>query len=229
MPATSTGGVQTTLTPPLGRVGVQLYTLRSLVADDMHAIVRQIPLIKSCAPGTMEGAQVVFKNQNWYTRITGTTAEYFTSRDWPLQSGAMFGEDEVRRTQKVAVLGRSVADMLFVNEEPLGQTIRIKQQPFLVVGVLAAKGQSSFGEDQDDRIFVPYTTLQKKISGENWLQFLSCTAVNRNASLAAVPQIEALLRSEKSFYLLIPTDQPMSEQARAFHDWILAEARERTA
>src|SRR3972149_5615927 len=119
-------------------------------------------------------------------------------REIPLVSqcapGGMFGDDEVRRAQNVVVLGKTVADLLFVAEDPVGQTIRVKNQPFQVIGVLAPKGQSPWGDDQDDRIFAPYTTVQTKLSGQNWVQFLSCTAISREASLAAQPQIEALRR-----------------------------------
>ena len=160
------------------------WAVKTLVLEDMTAIQREVPLITNCAPGTMSSAQVVFRNQNWFTRVMGTTSDYLTVRDWPLLGGA----------QNVAVLGKTVSDILFVGEEPVGQTIRIKNLPFQVVGVLAPKGQSPMGDDQDDRIFVPYTTLQKKVSGQDWLQFLSCTAISREASVAAVPQINALLR-----------------------------------
>jgi len=170
------------------------WSVRTLVVADMHAIEGEIPLVRQCAPGTMSGGQVVFRNQNWYTRLMGTTGDYFSVRDWPLLAGTMFGEVEVRSSQNVAVLGKTVADFLFVTEDPIGQTIRIKEYPFRVIGVLAPKGQSPFGDDQDDRIFVPYTTLQKKLSGRESLQFISCTAVSREASLAAQTQIEKLLR-----------------------------------
>lgn len=170
------------------------WAVKTLVVDDMRAIEREVPLVRACAPGTMTSAQVVFRNQNWYTRVMGTTAEYFTVRNWPLLAGTMFGEGEVRSAQNVAVLGKTVADLLFLDEDPLGETIRIKEYPFQVIGVMAPKGQSPFGDDQDDRIFIPYSTLQKKISGQNWVQFISCTAVSREASRAAQAQIVSLLR-----------------------------------
>jgi putative ABC transport system permease protein len=168
--------------------------VRTLVADDMRAIQLELPFLTSCAPGTFTGAQVVFRNQNWGTSVMGTTSEYFSVRNWPLLAGTMFGEVEVRSAQNVVVLGKTVADYLFVDEEPIAQTVRIKEYPFRVIGVLAPKGQSAFGSDQDDRMFVPYTTLQKKLSGEDWLRFISCSAVSREASVAAVPQVESLLR-----------------------------------
>src|SRR3990172_2339451 len=170
------------------------WSVKTLTVDDMQAIEREIPLVRQCAPPVISSAQIVFRNQNWFTRVMGTTQSYFTVRNWPLLAGNMFGDDEVRRAQNVVVLGKTVADLLFVAEDPVGQTIRVKNQPFQVIGVLAPKGQSPWGDDQDDRIFAPYTTVQKKLSGQNWVQFISCTAVSREASVAAVPLVEALLR-----------------------------------
>ncbi len=169
-------------------------SVKTLKIADMEAIEREVPLIIKCAPGANSSGQVVFRNQNWFTRLMGTTENYFTVRNWPLLAGTLFGDEEVRSAQNVAVLGTTVADILFPDEDPLGQTIRIKEQPFQVIGVMAPKGQTSWGNDQDDRIFMPYTTLQKKISGQDWVNFLSCTAVSREASLAAQAQIEAVLR-----------------------------------
>src|SRR3990172_3507353 len=170
------------------------WSVKTLTVDDMQAIEREIPLVRQCAPPVISSAQIVFRNQNWFTRVMGTTQSYFTVRNWPLLAGNMFGDDEVRRAQNVVVLGKTVADLLFVAEDPVGQTIRVKNQPFQVIGVLAPKGQSPWGDDQDDRIFAPYTTVQKKLSGQDWVQFLSCSAISREASVAAQPQIEALLR-----------------------------------
>ena len=169
-------------------------SVKTLVVGDMEAIQSQIYLIRRCAPVTRSSAQVVFRNENWSTRMTGTTATYFGIRNYTLQSGTMFGDEEVRRAQNVAVLGQTVSDILFPREEPIGQTIRILNQPFTVVGLTVPKGQSAMGTDQDDVIFIPYTTLQKKISGEDWLRYISCEAESREASLPAQAQIEALLR-----------------------------------
>jgi putative ABC transport system permease protein len=177
-----------------GGARMGFWAVKTLTVDDMHAILREVPLVIDAAPGVMSSAQVVFRNQNWSTRVMGTTANYFTVRNWPLLAGALFSEDEVRSAQNVCVLGKTVADLLFVDVDPVGKTIRIKEMPFRVIGVLASKGQSPFGDDQDDRIFAPYTTVQKKLAGQDWLQFISCTAMSREASPAAQQQIEGLLR-----------------------------------
>ena len=168
---------------------------KTLVSEDVTAILRECPAVALAAPGTQTTAQVVYGNDNWGTRITGTTLEYFDIRSWPFKSGASFTEDDVTTAANVAVLGDTVRKNLFAATEPVGKTIRIGNLPFLVVGVLEAKGQSpAMSEDQDDNIVVPLTTLQKKITGQPWLRFVMVSAKSRSASYAAKEQIESLLR-----------------------------------
>jgi putative ABC transport system permease protein len=168
---------------------------KTLVRDDVTAMVKECPGVSSAAPGTQTSAQVVFENDNWGTRITGTTPDYFDIRAWPFQSGTSFTQDDVTTAANVAVIGDTVRKNLFATTEPVGKTIRIGNLPFLVVGVLEAKGQSpAMSEDQDDNIVVPLTTLQKKITGQPWLRFVMVSAKSRSASYAAKEQIEALLR-----------------------------------
>lgn len=168
---------------------------KTLVREDVNAILKECPAVASAAPGTQTSAQVVYENDNWGTRITGTTPEYFEIRAWLFQSGASFTQDDVTTAANVAVLGDTVRKNLFPNTEPVGKTIRIGNLPFLVVGVLEPKGQSpAMTEDQDDNIIVPLTTLQKKITGQPWLRFVMVSAKSRGASYAAREQIEALLR-----------------------------------
>ena len=167
---------------------------RTLVMEDLRAILREVPLIKEAAPLVMSRTQVVFQNQNWNTGIQGTTPNYFSIRRWTVQSGALFTEEEVESAANVCIIGTTVKNILFGSEDPVGQTMRIRNIPFRVVGVLESKGQSAMGDDQDDRIFAPYTTVQRKISGITWLQYVNASAISQEASLAAVPQIESLLR-----------------------------------
>ena len=177
-----------------GGARMGFWAVKTLTMDDLKAIIREVPLIRDAAPAVMARAQVVYQNQNWNTGIIGTTPNYFTIRNWPVRSGSVFGDDEVDSAAQVCLLGTTVAQILFGNEDPVGKQTRIGNLPFRVVGVLESKGQSVMGDDQDDRIFVPYTTVQKKISGITWIQFINASAVSREASLAAVPQITALLR-----------------------------------
>ncbi len=167
---------------------------KTLVYDDMKAIEREVPSVAAAAPGAGASAQVVYEGENWFTRLTGTEPQYLQIRDWPVADGANFTEDDVQHDADVAVIGDTVRQNLFGTTEPVGKTIRIGNLPFQVVGVLAAKGQSGMGQDQDDTILVPITTLQKKITGQDWLQFIMVSAVSQPASYAAQQQITSLLR-----------------------------------
>ncbi len=177
-----------------GGTRMGFWAVKTLTIDDMNAILREVPLIREAAPAVVSRVQVVYQNQNWNTGITGTTPNYFRIRSWPVQAGSIFGQDEVDSATNVCLLGTTVAHILFGDENPVGKQIRIGQLPFRVVGVLESKGQSVMGDDQDDRIFAPYTTVQRKISGITWIQFINASAVSREASNAAVAPITALLR-----------------------------------
>jgi putative ABC transport system permease protein len=167
---------------------------KSLVYDDMSAIVRECPAIKTAAPGTMATAQVVFGNDNWSTRVTGTEPQFFDIKVWPFQEGGAFTQADVESVNNVAVIGETVRKNLFGATDPLGQTIRINNLPFKVVGVLELKGTSPMGDDQDDTIVAPVTTVQKKMNGQTWLRWIMVSAISREASYAAQQQITALLR-----------------------------------
>jgi len=140
-------------------------TVPTLNVDDAKAILTEIPSVKYVAPTLGGVAQVVFGNQNWSTVINGTTPEALEIRDWPLSSGRPFIQQDIDGATKVCLLGKTVADNLFGGIDPVGQVIRIKNVPFTVIGVLAPKGQSTQGQDQDDTIIVPLTTAQKRLFG----------------------------------------------------------------
>ena len=168
--------------------------VKTLTMDDLNAILREIPIIKQAAPSVNTRQQVVYGNQNWNTSVTGTTPNYFDIRTWPVQAGSVFSDEEVDLAENVCVIGTTVSKILFVDENPIGKTIRIGNLPFRVDGVLESKGQSVVGQDQDDVIFAPYTTVQRKISGITWLQFINASAVSQEASVASVAPITSLLR-----------------------------------
>src|SRR6266852_1479376 len=168
---------------------------KTLVYADMQAILRECPAVKAAAPGSQTSAQVVFGNDNWATQINGTEPQYFDIRTWPFAEGSSFSQDDVAMAANVAVIGETVRKNLFGATDPVGQTIRINNLPFKVVGLLTAKGTSAaMGQDQDDIILVPITTLQKKITGQNWLRWIMVSATSREASYTAQQQITALLR-----------------------------------
>ena len=168
---------------------------KSLIYDDMLAIMRECPAAHAAAPGSSSSGQVVFGNDNWATRINGTEPQYFDIRTWPFQEGSSFTQNDVEMAANVAVIGETVRKNLFGAADSIGQTIRMNNLPFRVVGVLAPKGTSAaMGDDQDDIILVPITTLQRKITGQNWLRWIMVSAISRQASYAAQQQVASLLR-----------------------------------
>src|ERR1700688_1592750 len=167
---------------------------KTLTNDEMNAILREIPIIKQAAPSLGNHQQVVYGNQNWNTQVTGTTPNYFDIRSWPVQSGSVFSDDEVDIAANVCVIGTTVEKVLFLDEDPIGKTMRIGNLPFRVDGVLASKGQSAVGQDQDDVMFAPYTTVERQIQRITWLQTINASAISQEASLAAVAPITSLLR-----------------------------------
>jgi len=177
-----------------GGVRVGYGGVKTLTIDDMNAILREIPLIKEAAPSVNSRKQIVYGNQNWSTVINGTTPNYFEIRNWSIQSGSVFSDEEVDLAANVCVIGTTVAKNLFLDEDPVGKTLRIGNIPFRVDGVLESKGQNVIGQDQDDAVYAPYTTVQRKISGITWVQFINESAISPVASFAAVAPITSLLR-----------------------------------
>ena len=168
---------------------------KTLIYEDMVAILRECQSVKAAAPGSQATAQVVFGNDNWSTTINGTEPQYFEIRSWPMAEGSSFSQDDVSMAANVAVIGETVRKNLFGATDPIGETVRINNLPFKVVGLLTPKGTSAaMGQDQDDIILVPITTLQKKITGQDWLRWIMVSAVSKDASYTAQQQITSLLR-----------------------------------
>src|SRR2546426_3405909 len=130
----------------------------TLTVSDAKAILNEIPDIAAVSPEMRTETQVAAGNQNWFTRILGESPMYFEIRQWALAAGVVFTNQEVRSAGKVAILGQTVAQQLFGSDEPLGQIVRIKNVPFVVIGLLTSKGLSLKGVDEDDLIIVPYTS-----------------------------------------------------------------------
>ncbi|MBP8984238.1 MAG: ABC transporter permease [Syntrophobacterales bacterium] len=170
---------------------------QTLTKDDADAILKECPAVAQVAPIMNGVAQVVYGNMNWSTGVIGTTPSILDVRDWPLYSGRNFTEQDVRSATKVCLLGQTVVDNLFGAADPVGQIVRIKKLPFTVVGVLDRKGQSQHGQDQDDTIFIPVTTAQKKIFGTAFPGMVRTIMVKARSAEdldAAERQITALLR-----------------------------------
>jgi putative ABC transport system permease protein len=173
---------------------------KSLVYDDALAITREAPAVAAVAAASQTSGQIVFGNDNWSTGIIGTEPQYFDIRNWPIASGSAFDQQQMEQNANVVVIGETVRKNLFGATDPIGQTVRINTRtggslPFKVIGLLQAKGTApGMGQDQDDQVFIPLTTLQKKMTGETWLRFMMVSAVSLQASTAAEQQITALLR-----------------------------------
>ena len=171
---------------------------QNLTEDDARAVGTECRSVIYSAPMQQNQAQVVFGNNNWFTRIQGTTADYLTIRDMQVASGQPFTQSDVDSSAKVALLGKTVADNLFSGADPVGQIIRVKKVPFTVVGVLAPKGQSPTGQDQDDMIIMPISTAKKKVIGgrQNNMQVVGQILVqaHEGATKIAVSEIQGLLR-----------------------------------
>ncbi len=140
-------------------------TLLTITEDDARAIQRDVPSVEVAAPTVRGGVQAVVGNSNWSTAMQGVTPEYFQARDWGVAAGRLLTAEDVDAAGKVILLGQTVADNLFGGSDPLDQSVRIKTVPFTVVGVLARKGQSARGEDQDDTVIIPISTAKKKVLG----------------------------------------------------------------
>jgi putative ABC transport system permease protein len=170
-------------------------TMNTLTAEDFEAILRECPAVKMVSPSASSVAQVVFGNQNWNTRIEGFNEQLPALRNWKISQGSFFDESHVKTAARVAVLGQTVVTQLFDGIDPVGQTIRIRNLPFQVIGVLGKKGFNAFGRDQDDTIMVPFTTVQKKFqTSVQYVQSGIVGAVSARATYAAQEQITELLR-----------------------------------
>jgi putative ABC transport system permease protein len=165
----------------------------SLTPDDAVAIRRECTAVDAVAPSVRTFGQLVYGDQNWNTSITGTTADFAQVRQWQVQDGVFVTDSDVRGAAKVCVLGQTVKKQLFGDADALGATIRIKEIPFRVVGVLAGKGGSGH-DDQDDVVMIPLTTAQRKLLGITHVNSIVASAVSEKQVTAAVDQITELLR-----------------------------------
>ncbi|MGQ0701094.1 MAG: ABC transporter permease [Panacagrimonas sp.] len=167
----------------------------TLTLADAEAIA-ELPSVKAVAPQAFGSAQVVYGSYNWGTQVFGTTDAYLEVRGWDLASGTIFGDSDVRSAGRVAVLGQTVATQLFGFEDPVGKTIRINGSPYLVFGLLAPKGQSFDGRDQDDTVLVPVTTAQRKLFGSRFqgsLRMIMVQSVSEEAMTQTELDINSLL------------------------------------
>ena len=168
----------------------------STLTPDDAAAIREVPGVQYVAPGVNTRGQLVAGNMNWGTQVQGTDVDLPMIRSWPLKSGAFFTPADVVTASKVAVLGSVTAEQLFGAEiDPVGQVIRINNQPFTVTGVMSSKGQSGMGQDQDDVVYVPYTTVMKKMRGITSIQNVTVSAASAADTTPTADRIATLLRT----------------------------------
>ena len=172
-------------------------TQPTLSLADSEAILKECPAVSDVAPSLNGVAQIVYGNLNWSTGVVGTTSGMLSVREWPLTAGREFTDEDIRSAGKVCLIGTTIVDNLFGDTDPLNQIIRIKRVPFKIIGVLESKGQSAIGQDQDDVVYVPVTTAQKRLFGTAFPGMVRSIMV-KTASLEdlgrAEVQIKELLR-----------------------------------
>jgi putative ABC transport system permease protein len=174
-----------------------------LTEDDANAL-KKSTWISAVSPIVSTSAQIVAGNENWATRITGASPDYLTIRNWPVVSGSNFTDADAKSGTKVCILGKTVATNLFGDgADPVGQTVRIKHEPFTVIGVLQEKGSNSFGQDQDDIVIAPLATVQKKLMGIAWVNQIMASSITAEATDPATADATAILRQQ---HKLLPSD-----------------------
>ncbi len=169
-------------------------TNTTLTPDDLDAIEREAPAVSAVSPSVGTSVQLIFGNQNWTTRAEGVGLSYPQIRNRGVASGDFFTQGDIRTAARVAIVGQTVADQLFPGVEPVGQTLRVRNLPFRVIGVLERKGQTQFGQDQDDTLLIPYTTAMKKLLATTYVQTGYVSALTPKATFEAESQITELLR-----------------------------------
>jgi putative ABC transport system permease protein len=192
-----------------------------LTVEDLEAIKREVPSIALVSPVVNSRSQLVAGNQNWSTSIQGVSEQFPEIRKWAVGGGAFFTDSDVRSAARVIVIGQTIADNLFPGQDPLGQTVRVSNMPFRVVGVMARKGQDAQGRDQDDTAFAPYTSVQKKLLGSTRVQVAYVSAVTQDATYTAQSQIADLLRQRHRLAQGAPDDftvRNMSDVAEAANE-----------
>jgi putative ABC transport system permease protein len=175
--------------------GARIFTGSStLTPEDAEAIKTEAPNVAYVSPQVRSAAQVVAGELNWGTSIMGVGVEYPNIRAWNVAQGSFFTDADVKAASKVAILGNTVAENLFPNGDAVGQVVRIKNVPFKVVGVLEKKGGNMMGQDQDDTIVAPYTTIMKRLSGKTRIDMLYVSAASANAVQQAQTEVDSILR-----------------------------------
>ena len=170
-------------------------SMQTLKYDDAKAIESKVKNIDYVSPAVSTSSQLVNGSNNWNSSVQGVTPEFLAIRSLEIDYGSFITKNDLDKRQRVCVIGTTVASNLFENENPVGKTIRIKNQPFKVVGLLKSKGQSSMGQDQDDMVYIPLTTAQERVMGITYVQSINVQVSDPDKMDQVQEQIEQLLRS----------------------------------
>lgn len=180
-------------------------SVQTLKEQDIIAIKKQAQYISGVSPAVTQRGQVISGNLNWKTTVQGVSPDFLSIRNWPLSSGISFTDADVKTADKVCLLGQTVVANLFPSgENPIGKVIRFNTIPFKVIGVLAQKGENAFGQDQDDIVLAPYSTVQKRITASIYFQNIYCSATDQANTDKAVDELSSILRTS---HRLRPADE----------------------
>ena len=177
-----------------GGVNSGLGSASTLTLPDAEAIAREVTDVVAVSPEDSTTAQAIANGRNWSTTVAGESPDYLKIRDWKLASGSMFTDREVRSAAKVAVIGSKTANELFGPLNPVGQSVRLQNIPFVIIGLLESKGAGMGGQNQDDRILIPYTTAMKRVTGDKYLRSVNVEIASADRMEVAAQQITSLLR-----------------------------------
>jgi putative ABC transport system permease protein len=177
-----------------GGVNSGLGSASAITLADAEAIQREVPDVAAVSPEVSVTAQAIANGRNWSTTVVGESPDYLIIRDWKLAAGSMFNDSDIRSAAKIAVIGSKTANELFGPLNPVGQSVRIGNIPFTIIGLLESKGAGMGGANQDDRILIPYTTAMKRITGDRYLRSVNVEIRSADRMEIAQQQITSLLR-----------------------------------
>ena len=172
-------------------------SMSTLTPDEAQLIATEISGVVAVSGEVRDRQQVLANGMNWNTQVQGESPDYLSIRAWPLADGAMFSEADIKSAAKVAVIGKTVADQLFSGSDPLGQTIRLRNIPFKIVGVLTSKGVSFFGSDQDDTVIIPYTSAMRRVMGRQYLSAILIQAASPKDMSRIQADVASLLQQRR--------------------------------
>lgn len=179
-----------------GGARLDVANVQTLTEPDVIALQKQAEFINAVSPSVQSRGQVINGPNNWSTSMQGVYPDYLSIRSWPLQDGVNFTSQDVKAASKVCIIGQTVINNLFPSgDDPLGKTIRFKNIPFKIIGVLSKKGENTFGQDQDDIILTPVTTVQKRITATTYYQTIFASAVDENSTDKASAEVQQILRT----------------------------------